>query len=100
MLLWLWCRLTAVAPIGPLAWEPQARPLKKKKKSAKKPPKGLGANPRCTPSLRSHPSPGAPHRGGRAFGGSDGPLCSQNVYKAPGVAINHFSEMVFIRLSK
>ena len=22
MLLWLWCRLTPVAPIQPLAWEP------------------------------------------------------------------------------
>ena len=22
MLLWLWCRLVATAPIGPLAWEP------------------------------------------------------------------------------
>ena len=22
MLLWLWCRLAGVAPIGPLAWEP------------------------------------------------------------------------------
>ena len=22
MLLWLWCRLAATAPIGPLAWEP------------------------------------------------------------------------------
>jgi len=22
MLLWLWCRPAAVAPIGPLAWEP------------------------------------------------------------------------------
>ena len=22
VLLWLWCRLAAVAPIGPLAWEP------------------------------------------------------------------------------
>ena len=22
MLLWLWCRLTAIAPIRPLAWEP------------------------------------------------------------------------------
>ena len=22
MLLWLWCRQAAVAPIGPLAWEP------------------------------------------------------------------------------
>ena len=21
-LLWLWCRLAAVAPVGPLAWEP------------------------------------------------------------------------------
>ena len=23
-LLWLWCRLVAAAPIGPLAWEPPA----------------------------------------------------------------------------
>ena len=22
VLLWLWCRLAATAPIGPLAWEP------------------------------------------------------------------------------
>ena len=22
VLLWLWCRLAAVAPMGPLAWEP------------------------------------------------------------------------------
>ena len=22
VLLWLWCKLAAVAPIGPLAWEP------------------------------------------------------------------------------
>ena len=22
VLLWLWCRLVAIAPIGPLAWEP------------------------------------------------------------------------------
>ena len=36
MLLWLWCRLAAVAPIGPLAWEPPHATdvaLKKKKKS-------------------------------------------------------------------
>ena len=35
MLLWLWCRLAAVAPILPLAWEPPyatVRPLKKKKR--------------------------------------------------------------------
>ena len=41
-LLWLWCRLVATAPIGPLAWEPPyaagaaqeiaKRPKKKKKK--------------------------------------------------------------------
>ena len=38
-LLWLWRRLAAVAPIGPLAWEPPSavgealkRPKKKKKK--------------------------------------------------------------------
>ena len=42
MLLWLWCRLAAVAPIGPLAWElPYAAgaALKKKKQNkTKKPP--------------------------------------------------------------
>ena len=32
-LLWLWCRLTAVAPIGPLAWElPYALGAARKKK--------------------------------------------------------------------
>ena len=34
-LLWLWCRLAATAPIGPLAWEPphamSAAPEKDKK---------------------------------------------------------------------
>ena len=39
-LLWLWCRLVATAPIGPLAWElPYAawvRPSKDKKKERKK----------------------------------------------------------------
>ena len=36
--LWLWCRLTAVAPIQPLAWEPPnavSAALKKKKKKKK-----------------------------------------------------------------
>ena len=41
LLLWLWCRLVATAPIGPLAWEPpyatgaaleKAKRQKKKKK--------------------------------------------------------------------
>ena len=35
VLLWLWCRLAAVAPIGPLAWEPPYAAgvaLKKQKK--------------------------------------------------------------------
>ena len=35
MLLWLWCRPTAAAPIRPLAWEPPyaaSTALKKKKK--------------------------------------------------------------------
>ena len=45
MLLWLWCRLAAVAPIRPLAWEPpyatgvapeKAKRQKKKKKRKKK----------------------------------------------------------------
>ena len=34
-LLWLWCRLVATAPIGPLAWEPPyaaGAALKQKKK--------------------------------------------------------------------
>ena len=40
-LLWLWCRLAAVAPIGPLAWEPPyatsvALKSKKKKEGKKK----------------------------------------------------------------
>ena len=33
--LWLWCRLVAAAPIGPLAWEPQCAmdvALKRQKK--------------------------------------------------------------------
>ena len=37
MLLWLWCRLAAVAPIRPLAWEPSyaasVPPPKKRKKN-------------------------------------------------------------------
>ena len=37
LLLWLWCRPSAIAPIGPLAWEPPyvlgCSPKKKKKKS-------------------------------------------------------------------
>ena len=39
MLLWLWLSLAAVAPIGPLAWEPPyavGAALKKKKKKKKK----------------------------------------------------------------
>ena len=35
MLLWLWCRQAAVAPVGPLAWEPPyalSAALKRKKK--------------------------------------------------------------------
>ena len=43
-LLWLWCRLAAVAPIRPLAWEPpyaaaaalKSKTKKKKKKERKK----------------------------------------------------------------
>ena len=37
-LLWLWCRLVAIAPIRPLAWEPQYASgvaLKKAKKKEK-----------------------------------------------------------------
>ena len=39
VLLWLWCRSSAVALIGPLAWEPQCAmgvALKKVKKTKKK----------------------------------------------------------------
>ena len=35
VLLWLWCRLAAVAPIQSLAWEPPYGPKKKKKKKRK-----------------------------------------------------------------
>ena len=31
LLLWLWCRLAATAPIGPLTWEPPHAVKKKKK---------------------------------------------------------------------
>ena len=40
MLLWLWCRLAATAPVGPLAWEPAyaaGAALKIQKKKKKKP---------------------------------------------------------------
>jgi len=39
MLLWLWCRPTATAPISPLAWEPpcaDGEALEKAKKEKKK----------------------------------------------------------------
>ena len=38
VLLWLWCRPAAIAPIGPLAWEPPyaASVALKKKKEKKK----------------------------------------------------------------
>ena len=41
MLLWLWCRLAAMAPIRPLAWEPpytagRAQEMAKRKKKKKK----------------------------------------------------------------
>ena len=39
VLLWLWCRLMAAAPIGPLAWEPpyaKGEALKKRRKKRKK----------------------------------------------------------------
>ena len=47
VLQWLWCRLPAIAPIGPLAWEPpyaanaalkkkQARERKKERKEGRK----------------------------------------------------------------
>ena len=39
MVLWLWCRPAAVAPIGPLAWEPPyavGAALKKEKEEEKK----------------------------------------------------------------
>ena len=38
-LLWLWCRLAATAPIGPLAWEPPyaaGAALKRQKKKKKR----------------------------------------------------------------
>ena len=41
MLLWLWCRPAATAPIGPLAWEPPyavgaAQEMAKRQKEKKK----------------------------------------------------------------
>ena len=43
VLLWLWCRPTAIGPIGPLAWEPpyaEVSVLEKAKKTKKKLEKG------------------------------------------------------------
>ena len=46
MLLWLWCRLAAVAPTGPLAWEPpyamDVALKKKRQKDKNKKPKNNG----------------------------------------------------------
>ena len=41
VLLWLWCRLAAVAPIRPLAWEPPYAMSLALKKHKKNPPKPL-----------------------------------------------------------
>ena len=35
-LLWLWCRLAATAPIGPLAWEPLYALKRQKNKNKKR----------------------------------------------------------------
>ena len=44
-LLWLWCRLVAIAPISPLAWEPphgMGVALKREKYQKKKKKRNLG----------------------------------------------------------
>ena len=71
VLLWLWWRPTAVAPIRPLAWEPpyatgvalKSQKKKKKKKEKKrkkldayKPPSLLGSQALQHPILFRHPS--------------------------------------------
>ena len=67
-LLWLWCRLTAVAPIRPLAWEPPyavSAALKKKKRKQKK--KKEQFLRRASPSQRSFATaaPACKRAGGR-----------------------------------
>ena len=52
LLLWLWCRPAAVAPMGPLAWEPPdamgaALTSKKKKKTKKEKTCGYTKNSLC-----------------------------------------------------
>jgi len=49
-LLWLWCRLTAIAPIRPLAWEPPyavgvALEKAKRQKKERKKEKGFSTMP-------------------------------------------------------
>ena len=59
-LLWLWCRPAAVAPIGPLAWEPpyateyglKDKKTQKKKKKKKKKRSEVSAG--CLPSMSAH----------------------------------------------
>ena len=63
MLLWLWCRLTGVALIGPLAWEPPYATgvaPQKAKKNPKHPPKP-GDPPHLDLVLIPSPCSGPPH---------------------------------------
>ena len=55
MLLWLWCRPAAVAPIRPITWEPlyaTGAALKRKKKKDRKRKKGRSYTASKTVSLR------------------------------------------------
>ena len=60
-LLWLWCRPAAVAPIGPLAWEPpytvgvapKRNKTKKKEKERRRVPESVLSGGHWDPSLMS-----------------------------------------------
>ena len=74
-MLWLWCRLVATAPIGPLAWEPPYVTGAALKRQEQKPKPNLSEDmPRITPSSYRKRTGHAPSRGGRHGEDVGGPV--------------------------
>ena len=91
VLLWLWCRPAAVAPVGPLAWEPPyvvGVALKEKKETTKEP----------TADVCEHPPP---RLAGTSLENERNPTQSQELLSlplgtgpaaAPAVSVGHSTE--------